>query len=190
MIARLIFMAVLTGFCMQSPAEPDTVYRTLDGNGNPVFSDQGNEQAEQIELQKSSVYPQYSIPASPSTTEIKRRIKPGPAYASLAIISPRHDTAVRSNTGNLHLQFQLRPRLQQNHSFQLLVDGSPVRTTKSTAGITLTNLDRGTHQFLAQVVEDGSGEVLQSSKTVSITVLRFSAILFKQRQALRDRKPK
>lgn len=183
----LVFFVTLVTFATACIAEEGRVYRTVDQNGQPVYSDSGID-GQEIEVRDPAVY--KPAPLLELTPRFRKADKPrpGPAYSKLSILSPVDDTAVRSNTGNLRLRFEISPRLQQNHSLQLLVDGSAVRTTKSSSGITLTNLDRGTHEFFIQVIEDDSGDVLQASPSISVTILRFSIILFKKRQAERERR--
>lgn len=157
-------------------AEEKTVFKSKNASGTTVFSDQMTEDAEEIVVET----PQTFEAQPPSTVfqqqETVAKVETGPAYEILKITSPQHDTAVRSNNGDLTVSFQLKPNLQPNHRVQIVVDGSPGDSKKSTAPFTLKNLDRGTHQLQVTIVEDESGEVLQSSNTIATTILRVSII--------------
>ena len=175
-------MRLITGLCILlltsvAFSADKKVYKSQDANGNVVYSDQGPEDAEEIEVPDSVNYTTTKKTyALPSTSEPEQP-ELSTAYTEFMITSPITDTAVRSNPGDLQISFKLDPALQSNHSIELLVDGSLTKTQKSAAPIQLSNLDRGTHSFQLQIVEDESSEVLQSSNSVSVTLLRHSILL-------------
>ncbi len=175
-LKRLQFSTILLVpvFALSSWAE-STVFVTRDANGNPVFSDQAGENAEEIKIQAPQTFdappaPRFELP------EVEEEVETGPAYQSLEITSPAHESAFRNNAGNVTVQVSLNPALQSNHSLEILVDGRVMKRQKSLAPAVLENLDRGTHVYSAQIIEDESGEVLQSSPPVSSTLLRVSVI--------------
>ena len=174
---RLIIPLILSSqlWLAQSSLAASTVFKTTDENGNTVYTDQAPETAEEVAIDA----PQTFTAAKPTRIFTKTDPAPintGPAYDSLKISSPENNAAIRSNAGNLTVIILVDPALQPNHSIQLLVDGALNTTTTSPGPVSLTNLDRGTHQFQAQVIENESGEVLQNSNAVSITILRASVI--------------
>lgn len=176
---RLILLMTLTlasQWATAASSAESTVFKSRDAQGNTVFSDQASEEAEEITIEAPQTFkaqPKSGLfePAKPDPV-----IKLGPAYKSLRILSPENDIAVRDNAGNLIVSFALEPALQANHSLQLVVDGKLHSEKKSAGPIAIANLDRGTHQLQARIVEDESGDVLQSSNSVSTTILRVSII--------------
>lgn len=154
----------------------NTVFKSRDAQGNTVFSDQASEAAEEIVIESPQTFKTEPTSRLFTRTKPETLVKLGPAYKSLRIVSPENDIAVRDNAGKLIVRFALDPALQANHSLQLIVDGKFHSEKKSAGPISLANLDRGTHQLQAQIVADGSGEILQSSNAVSTTILRVSVI--------------
>ena len=159
----------------QATAE-STVFKTRDANGNTVFSDQAGADAEEISVQT----PQTFEAAPPSNFQLNNEPEEvtdlGPAYDRLEITSPENDSAFRNNAGNVAVHVILSPALQQNHSIQLVLDGKVMDTKKTVSAFLLQNLDRGTHTFTAQVIEDETGDVLIASVPVVSTLLRVSII--------------
>lgn len=168
------FGLLLVCTCSLASAE-STVFVTRDANGNPVFSDQAGSDAEEIKIQTPQTFEAQPAPTF-TLDDSEEAVDLGPAYERLEITSPAHDSALRNNAGNVSVQVVLTPGLQENHSLQVLVDGRVMKTQKSLAPVLLQNLDRGTHTFSAQVIEDESGEVLQSSQPVTSTLQRVSVI--------------
>jgi hypothetical protein len=171
-LLNALFLLTLAG---QATAE-STVFKTRDANGNAVFSDQAGADAEEISVQT----PQTFEAAPPSRFQLNNEPEEvadlGPAYDRLEITSPENDSAFRNNAGNVTVQVILSPALQQNHSIQLVLDGKVMDTKKTVSPFLLQNLDRGTHTFTAQVIEDETGDVLIASVPVVSTLLRVSII--------------
>ncbi|MFT4797997.1 MAG: hypothetical protein ACJAYE_000930 [Candidatus Azotimanducaceae bacterium] len=154
----------------------NTVFKSQDAEGNTVFSDQASEEAEEIVIDAPQTFKAQPTGGLFQPSKPEPVVETGPAYKSLRIVSPENDIAVRDNAGNLIVRFTLDPALQPNHSLQLILDGKLHSERKSAGPISLANLDRGTHQLKAQIIEDESGEILQSSNSVSTTILRVSVI--------------
>lgn len=173
MFRFVILLLVCWGLSPIASAQ-STVFKTKDENGNTVYTDQASEQAEEIKVDTPQTFtaPKPVTSLSPKPKEVET----GPAYKSLMITSPEHDTAIRNNAGNITVTLSVEPALQPNHSIEVLVDGVVASTKASSAPVSLTNLDRGTHQFQARIVENESGEILQTSNSVSTTLLRVSII--------------
>jgi hypothetical protein len=141
-----------------------------------VYSDQATDAAEEIVVEAPQTFKAQPPSNLFQEKQVVEQVDTGPAYKSLKITSPEHDSAVRANAGNLTVTVTIAPDLQPNHSLQLMVDGTPADRQKSSAPFALSNLDRGTHQLQAVIIEDESGEVIQSSNTVMTTILRVSII--------------
>ena len=96
-------------------------------------------------------------------------------YTSLSILQPASEEAIRSNSGYLTVSYSLQPALESKHSTELLIDGSPVQSSGSGGSFSLTNIDRGTHTLIVQVIDD-SGSVLITSDSIMITMLRYAQV--------------
>ena len=151
----------------------DTVYRSTDKNGNAVFTDQATENAQEIEIKETATYTE-TVPTYTPTSKTKNVYK-SIGYTSLSILQPASEEATRSNSGNLTVSYSLQPALESKHSTELLIDGSPVQSSGSSGSFSLTNIDRGTHTLMVQVIDD-SGSVLITSDSVMITMLRYAQV--------------
>ena len=151
----------------------DTVYRSTDKNGNAVFTDQATENAQEIEIKETATYTE-TVPTYKPTSKKKNENK-SMGYTSLSILQPASEEAIRSNSGNLTVSYSLQPALESKHSTELLIDGSPVQSSGSGGSFSLTNIDRGTHTLIVQVIDD-SGSVLITSDSIMITMLRYAQV--------------
>ena len=182
-LIAIIFLLPLLAPAVQA-AE---IYKTKDKYGNPVFSDQGAEAAEPVELSEPTVFDadKYTDPLNERRQNLlRRRTVRGTAdqteespefqkYTRLEVISPYEGEAVRANDGNIEISIQIAPKINQDHTIELLVDGTQHARINSNQTIKLNNMDRGTHSFQLQVL-DREGEILQSGAVTTITVLRVS----------------
>jgi hypothetical protein len=173
-LPAVLAWAVLVALLLPAAALADRIYRSVDAQGRPVFSDKPpSEDAKPLDMAPLMTFeappleasPQYSDPIAAS----------GPAYEGLAIISPRHDEAVRSNAGDVSILTRLTPILRADHRLQLLLDGQIVDGAPERGTFDLTNVHRGTHVVQARVVDEG-GRVLIESDPVTFHMLQISVL--------------
>lgn len=177
----IIFMLIGLG-----TAVAGDIYRWIDENGNEVYSDQPTENAEKIELRHSMIYTPVVIPDSndlstddtQAATEQSEtdQTEPAPNY-QLIIVSPEDDAGIRVNNGNVVVNLQVIPALvpERGDRIQLYLDGLPVGLPMPQLSFLLENLDRGTHQ-LSAVVLNASGEVLAQSAPTTFHLQRSSLL--------------
>lgn len=181
----LLIALVSAAICAPASA---AVYKHIADDGSVFYSDKPMKQGDkehkseekmmQIELKKpkkkavQSKNRGYLNSGKDDELESKQ-IKPQPkSYQSININSPANDSSVRANDGNITLQVSLQPALQTDfqHHLEVIMDGT--KTQQSTGGsVTFENVDRGTHQFSAQV-KDSSGATLLSSSAITVHVQR------------------
>lgn len=165
---------------LAAPASAE-IYRTVDADGNVVFSDvpprtvlsDGESTAplsvapinsyESPEPSNDAVEPQNAAAALDAAY-----------YGRIEVVEPLNDAAIRDNGGNLTVAIALAPRLRGDHRLVLVLDQSPSDAAANGNVFALTNLDRGTHALTARVV-DGSGAVIAESAPVSFHMLRAIA---------------
>ena len=161
------------------------IYKTVDADGNVVFTDvPPKDQTKAVVLEIQNTYTPEASAAPQQNSE-----RPGDArdeepeeepaavlYDHIAIVAPQHDAPVRENTGNVTVVVTSNPALDSSrgHSMQILVDGQIAASGQSNS-VALTNLDRGTHQLTAQIV-DGNGQVVVSSSPITFHMMRYSAL--------------
>ena len=151
------------------------IYKTVDENGNVIFTDTkpDNQISEEVKLKPVTPLPpvtfKYRIPVSqPEETQSSDDL-----YTELAIIEPADGATVR-NSGNFSVTVQTLPQLMPGHHLRLLLDGRAVDKPKRTFTFTLINVDRGSHQLQLQVMDRNNRVVQSISNTVYVqrTIVR------------------
>jgi len=144
------------------------VYRSVNPDGSVEYSDQPAPGARPVELPP---LPTVSPAQLPTPRSVARPAEEGAAYRRLAVTSPVADEGVRANDGNVVVSLALDPPLGSGHGIVLMLDGQQVGDPVTSLSLGLPNLDRGTHQVAAAVV-DASGKRLITSAPVTFHVLR------------------
>ena len=142
------------------------VYRSVDEDGNIVFSDEASPGAEKIIIPEPQTMPALDIGGSQYKPATK-----APQPYTVAITEPVDDAAVRDNAGNISVSASVEPGLSSGDRLVIYMDGKEVGTG---AAVNLQNVDRGTHQLRA-VIKDKNGRIRKSSKSVSFHMLRHFA---------------
>lgn len=145
------------------------VYRSVDKDGNVVFSDEESPGSEKVIVPEVQT---ISPPAAGPST-YKRPALKTMAYKELAVASPADDEAVRDNAGNISVSVTFQPELFFGDTLVLYMDGTEVGSNKQ-GSFSLKNVDRGTHQLRA-VIKDSNGRIRKSSKSSSFHMLRHFA---------------
>ena len=152
------------------------VYRSVDKQGNVIFSDTPTDNAVKIELQESYVYTPPVIvdldDDKPAPPPVESEV---PNYA-LMITAPSQDEAIRENAGNVTISSTIMPELNTERGDRLIftLDGKLKSTVQDSTSYTFTNIDRGSHIAVVSVV-DKTGKVLKSSKSILFHLQRVSA---------------
>ena len=147
------------------------VYTYLDADGNRVFTDQPRRaNAKRLELAPTnSAKPTAVAPpvAPPPPAE------PLPTYELLRITLPEPDATIRNNSGGLLVTLESTPALMEGHSYRLLLDGQVYGAPARNPVFTLDNIDRGTHQLAAEIV-DGEGRIVERTPNQPLHLKRIS----------------
>lgn len=153
------------------------IYRTVDENGNVVFSDTPPPEGasgEKVELQPINTTPPPEprpdlAPREPEDEE--------PESAALeygvAITVPANETTFPMGPGNFSVSAVVRPALGADHRLQLYMDGTPRGDPQTVPSWALTNVFRGAHDITIAVLDAG-GDHLAVSEPVRVYVLRPS----------------
>lgn len=153
-------------------ANGETVYKTVDDEGNIIFSDRPSKGAEEIIIKKAQT---INIPETRSfkTVTLKEKQK-AVIYSRLVITSPENDATIQSNVGNVSVKFTLEPALNEKDLMVLFMDEKQVLTGK-TSEFSLANIDRGTHTVYV-AVKDEKDKLLKRSGKVVFHVRRTSKL--------------
>lgn len=152
------------------------VYKQVLPDGSVVFSDQPAPGAERIEISPAQTYKPPPIPVSTSSPSTRKQDRTEARhYDELRITTPEDDAAIRDNAGNVHIEIALAPalRTREGHRIALYMDGEEVAPPGSSTVFNLKNVDRGTHQIQAVIV-DTQGKPIKTSEPVIFHLLRIS----------------
>ena len=151
-------------FCLHA----ETVYKTVDEDGNIIFTDKPSQNSEEIKLKelqtiKNPNPPRYTArPRQPIEDQ-------GTLYKTFIITNPADGSGLRSNTGNITISVMLEPALRANHKIVITLDSKEI-SNGSAKSVSVQNVDRGTHSIGASVIA-GSGKKLISTSS-SFSLLR------------------
>jgi hypothetical protein len=156
----------------------DQIYRTVDSNGNVVFTDvppvnrQGQPDGQKVTVEPSNTYdpPVLAAPTSASTSSGAGSSN---YYSELAVVAPVEDATIRDNAGEVLIQAVVTPPLRSDHRMLLVMDGAPTEVEAVDGVFELSNLDRGTHTAGARIV-NGEGIVQIESPAVTFHLLRYA----------------
>ncbi|MCR9278163.1 MAG: DUF4124 domain-containing protein [Pseudomonadaceae bacterium] len=175
---HLLLAGLLAACCISVGAEERTIYRTLDANGNPVFTDMPPRQGQSAEEIKITVTSGNSYASSAARTPYtgnsasSEAPTTGASY-SLDIISPANDETIRDNAGSVSISAATTPALRRGHSLRLVMDGTLTDLPADGTVFDLSNVDRGTHTIAVAVV-DRAGNVLAQGQPSTFHLQRYS----------------
>ncbi len=157
-------------------AAAEQVYKQVDEDGVPSFSDQAMPGAERVEIEEPVTFHDDVVQqALDRRQEEKEQLEEEARNVSysIQITDPADDSAIRDNAGNLTISVRISPNLVAGHTAELRMDGKKIRGLVGTGSVQLNNVDRGTHQFKARVLDE-DGETLAESAMVAVSLLRYS----------------
>jgi len=162
------------------------VYRSVDKNGNVIYSDVESDNAEEviIDLAPSYTAPTVISPSSngengstyedePTEENLEDKVITIPKY-QVTIISPAQNESFQ-NPEMITVTANILPVLNAIRADKLLfkLDGKIIGSAQASTSITLTALERGSHILLVSIV-DKTGTVIKKSKSVLFHVHRRS----------------
>jgi hypothetical protein len=171
----LIRLAIFLGLAFTAAAA-DQIYRTVDADGNVVFTDvppadaAGQPAGNEVTLPPSNTYQPQTLPAVPPPETDGSTASS--YYDQLAIVDPANNQSIRSNNGDIVIQAEVDPPLKSDDRLLLTFDGAPTDIEAEGDIFQLNNVDRGTHTASARIV-DGNNEVVMESQPVTFTVQRY-----------------
>ncbi len=158
------FTFIVTALTLPLLSVQATIYKSTDKHGNTVFTDDPmpGTMIEPVDLKEPTIIPAIKTTPPPAPQEIAKPqdIK----YTTLKITSPVNDSTIRNN-GNVMLSASLQPSLHSEHQVQWKLDGNLLSQPGSALSYPLSNMDRGTHQAMVEVVNK-SGNVLKSASVI------------------------
>jgi hypothetical protein len=148
------------------------IYKTIDANGNVVFSDlppAAGTAAESVELPAANTFvpPANRTPGAAGFARGngQEAAAAGSRYQSLRVLDPPNDAGLRDNAGNVVVTAELQPSLRPGHVLQLYLDGV-LHQAAQVPQFQLVNVDRGTHVLELRVVDSAGHTVATSEPSV------------------------
>jgi len=171
-----IRLALIIGLFAASSAAFGQIYRTVDANGNVVFTDiapvdrSAGAASQAITVQPVNTF-QPPVQAAPANTPVTSTASD--YYSELVVIFPTEDATIRDNAGNIQIEVAISPGLRSDHRLLLVLDGEPTEVEAENGVFELSNVDRGTHTAGARVV-DRQGNVLIESNPTTFNLMRVA----------------
>ncbi len=164
MMNRLLVLSLLI---FTGSVFAETVYKTVDEQGNVIFTDKPSDSAEVIQLQEIQTIenpnpPTYKPPSNTSKDDAEESI-----YQAFSVVSPPEGEGYRNNAGNVDIQLSLVPELRRGHTVIVMMDGNEI-SEGGALSVSLQNVDRGTHSISARVVDAGGKTLISTSSSFSL----------------------
>lgn len=187
----LLLLAFATTPAMQE-AQAQRIYRVTDSNGNVTFSDSPQDGGREVVISPLPILPAMAArsateqtstpqpiapPASATAEPASQRGQPGQPfmpYDTFAISTPiNNQTLPVGAAGNVPVTLSIQPALRKDHRVRLLLGGDVSQSAMHSTTFMLSNLNRGTHQLQAELL-DASGTVRHRTEPRVIHVQRAS----------------
>lgn len=165
----------ITALLLLPLAADAQVYRHVDASGKVTFTDRPPTEAEPVALPPVNALP-LGPRASTAREEGGEEAPPAPAavvpYTSLVVTGFDPDTVLRDPAGGIGVQAQATPPLQPGHRLVLSHNGQPADGDS----LYVETLERGTHSFVAEIIDEETGAVLIRSQPLQLHVHRTSVL--------------
>ena len=149
----------------------ETVYKTIDEDGNIIFSDQPSHDAEVIHLQELQTIDNPNAAKFPPGNINRQMPDLSSNYQAFSIVSPAAGEGYRSNGGSVTIQLSLQPRLSNGHFVVIKLDGQEVAKGRELSA-SVQDVARGAHSITAAVVDSRGNTMISTSS--SFNMLRVS----------------
>ena len=146
------------------------IYKSVDENGNTVYSDTPPANGSNIEKVKlgttNSLAPPPDLPRpEPVIEKIQTEV-------SVEITTPAMDTTIPIGAaGSFLVEASVTPPTEGGVNAQLLVDGTPAGQPQAGTSWAINNSNPGTHILTVEVI-DATGKTLATSTPITVHVMR------------------
>ncbi len=150
------------------------VYTYVDAQGNRVYTDKPHANATRVDVRPSNSISATPV-AAPAPTRKRAKKQPIEHYDMLRILIPEPDASINDASGNMIVTINSDPALMANHGYRVLVDGNVVAGPAVSPVFQLKNIDRGTHQLAAEII-DNEETVIERTPAQPFNMHRISLI--------------
>jgi hypothetical protein len=185
MKTRHAFLLLVTAAMIYTGITNAQFYKSVDEQGNIVYSDTPTPGAEQLTPPPISTVDTKPI-LKESSEEAKNTDKDGtgePAkkpptkYKKFTIVTPKNDDTIWDNNGSAPVTLSLEPPLdtENGHSVWVYVDGQALVKKSQSLNQPLTGLDRGTHKIRAEI-RDEKRKTLIRTQSITLYMKKMTAL--------------
>jgi len=173
----VLTMVALTASMLVSPAAAQNIYKTVDENGNTVYTDQKpSEDAQPITLKELTVVDPVDLgneQAVAGNVEESESVASAPDF-DLRIVTPNADETIWNTAFVLTVQVQTDRELPPGARLAYLVDGE-VRSTTRAQSVEIAEVYRGEHTLSVEL-RASDGRVLGNAGPVTFFMRQHSRL--------------
>ncbi|HES75484.1 MAG TPA: DUF4124 domain-containing protein [bacterium] len=155
------------------------VFRSVDAQGNVVFTDTPQKGAKPVDIQAPSSVQAITPPPQVETPSAAPQ-DPSAfiGYQSMVITQPENGAALNNGAGDVDVSVSLVPALRTDlgHGLTITMDGKAVLQNSARMNVALADVDRGEHVLEAFVL-NGQGQVVFQSAPSRFSLQRTSLLL-------------
>jgi len=178
-IKAMMFASVLMGPSTAGWGADTQVFRSVDAQGNVVFTDMPSKTAKPVDIQSPSTV-QAMPPAPKAETPVAGPSDPQvfAGYQAMVITQPENGAGLNNGAGDVDVSVSLVPPLRTDlgHGLTITLDGKPVLQNSARMNVALADVDRGEHVLEAFVLNANAQVVFQSAP-VKFSLQRTSLFL-------------
>lgn len=179
-IRSLLNLVTLTfiGLALPLSQASATIYKWVDEQGNVSYSDTPHAGAQQLDLPSQTEMPETQIGEQPKTqSQEQSPVADAMIQYQISLSAPLQEATIWTGNGDVEVQASVDPAPQSDMKYQFLVDGKPYLPQPQTSSyVTLTNVDRGTHELQVQLLNAQDKVIATSNPPVKVYVHRPSLL--------------
>jgi len=163
-----IFLLII-GISMAASVQAEAVYKSVDEDGNVIYTDAPTADAEKIQI--TNVQPIETAPVE-STESSPVQEPQEKTYTKLEITSPEDGGDIFDNSGIINISLSVVPALRAREGDKLVLhmDGQQIDESKRNQ-FNLNGIEPGRHSFVAIIINKEEKE-LKRSTPVTLTLYR------------------
>lgn len=166
-LGLLALTTTLLGASITSADDADSMYKSIDANGNVTYSDTpSGKKIEPVDLPQIN-----TTPAVETGRHVRSAPEPESPRYSISITSPQQEAQVLPGQRTLNISTEISPEASRGYTTQLLLNGTPYGPAQQGNNFSISEITRGEHQ-IAAVLRNEKGRVIARSNNVTVYVLR------------------
>ncbi len=159
----------LLSFCLLATATQAEVFKSIDEDGNVIYTDnpRGQQAVEKVELPSINRQPAIHVPPIETTPKAAK------LRHSITITAPVDGAQIPTGQSDVQVFVNIKPFFDAGHRIRFTHNGKTTGKASKSPALLLSNVHRGEHQVSAQLINK-EGKVIARSKAVTFYVQRRS----------------